>query len=356
MHTWGDRTVSRRQALALSLSAGATLALTPALLAALRQDGKQPTSQPTPKLKLLQRAIPSSGELLPVIGLGRGPDKVDHEAFKEVLKTLIDHGGKLVDTVHDTLGTGEKAAAAAAVELGVHDRIFWSLRGTVPGPPQPGTDRLKASIEASFERLKLPKIDLIQVHVSAPPSHLELLKDLKKQGRLRYIGVQAGFDQQLPQLEAVMRKETIDFVGIRYTPDSRKVEETILLLALERKMGVLAYFPFGGNIGPGGVVTSSLFRRVGDAKLPEWAAEFDAKTWAQFFLKFIISHPAITAVRAGTTKPAHMLDNLQGGVGKLPDEATRKRIVELVDALPPDPQAPAPAGPGPGPGPAPARK
>jgi diketogulonate reductase-like aldo/keto reductase len=203
---------------------------------------------------------------------------------------------------------------------------------------------LKARIETSFARLKVPRIDLIQVHVSAPPTHLALLKELKQEGRLRYIGVQAGFDQQLPQLESVMRNEPIDFVGVRYTIDSRKVEETILSLARERKIGVLAYFPFGGNIGPGNVVSSSVFRRVGTTPLPEWAAEFDAKTWAQFFLKYVVSHPAVTAVRAGTTKAHHMLDNIGGGIGRLPDEATRKRMAAFIDALPPaapqGPQAP----------------
>jgi hypothetical protein len=139
-----------------------------------------------------------------------------------------------------------------------------------------------------------------------------------------------------------MRTEPIDFVGVRYTIDSRKVEETILPLALERRIGVLAYFPFGGNIGPDRRVSSSLFRRVGTTPLPEWAADFDARTWGQFFLKYIISHPAVTAVRAGTSQPRHMLDNIGGGIGRLPDEATRKRMAEFVDALP---EAPAPQGP-----------
>jgi diketogulonate reductase-like aldo/keto reductase len=210
------------------------------------------------------------------------------------------------------------------------------LRGTPPGPPQPGTAALKALVDASFARVKVPKIDLIQIHVSADPSHLPFIKELKKEGRLRYIGIQAGFDHQLPQLESMMRNEPIDFVGVRYTIDSRKVEETILPLALERKIGVLAYFPFGGNTGPGNIVTSSLFRRVDTTPLPDWASEFDAKTWAQFFLKYIVSHPAVTAIRAGTTKATHMIDNFGGGIGRLPNEATRKRMAALVDALPAD--------------------
>jgi diketogulonate reductase-like aldo/keto reductase len=215
------------------------------------------------------------------------------------------------------------------------------LRGTPSGPPQPGSAALKARIEASFARLKVRRIDLIQIHVSADPTHLPLLKELKQEGRLRYIGVQAGFDHQLAQLESMMRSEPIDFVGVRYAIDNRKVEETILPLARERKIGVLAYFPFGGNVGPGNVVSSSLFRRVSNVPLPEWAAEFDAKTWAQFFLKYVVSHPAVTVVRTGTTKPAHMLENIGGGIGRLPDEAMRKRMAALVDTFPPTP-VPAP--------------
>ena len=328
--------VNRREFLGITAGVGATLALTPALLRALQQG------------KLIQRAIPSSGEMLPVVGLGRGNDAVDPAAFREVLRTFVDNGGRVLDTVHDTAGIGEQIAATTANELGIQNRIFWSLRGTVSGggrgSPPPGPEVLKARIEASFARLKVPRIDLIQVHVSAPPTHLALLEQLKKEGRLRYIGVQAGFDQQLPQLESMMRSEQIDFVGVRYTIDSRKVEETILPLAQERKIGVLAYFPFGGNIGPGNVVSSSIFRRVGSTPLPAWSAEFDAKTWAQFFLKYVISHPAVTAVRAGTTKATHMLDNIGGGIGRLPNEAQRKRMAALVDSLPPDPQAAGRAG------------
>jgi aryl-alcohol dehydrogenase-like predicted oxidoreductase len=315
--------LSRRECLGLSLGVGAYLALTPALLRALRK----------PDGKLIQRAIPSTGEMLPVIGLGRGNDVVDPAGFKAVLETLLDNGGRVLDTVHDTTGVGEQLAATTANELGIQDKLFWSLRGTPSGPPQPGSAGLKAQLERSFARLKLPRIDLVQVHVSADPSHLAFLKELKQEGRVRYIGVQAGFDAQYAQLESMMRVEPIDFVGVRYAIDERRVEETLLPLAQERKIGVLAYFPFGGNTGPGDRVTSSLFRRVGTTPLPEWAADLDARTWGQFLLKYVISHPAVTVVRAGTSQAKHMLDNLGGGVGRLPDEATRKRMAEFVDRI-----------------------
>src|SRR5689334_14689965 len=171
--------ILRREWLGRSLGAATTLALTPELLRAL-ESLRQPSG------KLIHRAVPSSGEMLPVIGLGRGNDRVDLAAFKEVLKTFVDNGGKVLDTVHDTIGIGEQAAATAANELGIQNKIFWSLRGTVPGDAA----SLRARIDASFARLKVAKIDLIQLHVSADPTHLRLLKELKKEGRLRYIGMQ----------------------------------------------------------------------------------------------------------------------------------------------------------------------
>ena len=130
-----------------------------------------------------------------------------------------------------------------------------------------------------------------------------------------------------------MRNEPIDFIGIDYSVGNRRVEETILPLAQERKIGVMAYFPFGGNSDPA-TSYEQLFQRAGTTPLPEWAAEFDAKTWAQFFLKYVVSHPAVTVVRAGTSKAAHMLDNIGGGIGRLPNEATRKRMAQLVDSHP----------------------
>src|SRR5688500_3877856 len=134
-----------------------------------------------------------------------------------------------------------------------------------------------------------------------------------------------------------MRNEPIDFIGVHYGIDKRSAEEKLLPLAQERRIGVVAYFPFG---------VGTLFKRAGGRPLPDWAAEFDATTWAQFFLKYVVSHPAVTLVRAGTTNPKHMLDNIGGGIGRLPDEATRKRMAELVDALPPAP-GPAPQSQGP---------
>ncbi|HTF89879.1 MAG TPA: aldo/keto reductase, partial [Planctomycetota bacterium] len=162
--------------------------------------------------------------------------------------------------------------------------------------------------------------------VQAEPTQFAVLKEVQKEGRIRYIGATVISDDRYPALEAIMRNEPIDFIGVDYAIDNRAVvEEKILPLAQERKIGVVAYFPFG---------VGSLFQRVGTTPLPEWAADLDAKTWAQFFLKYVISHPAVTVVRAGTSQAKHMLENIGGGIGRLPDEATRERMAALVDSWP----------------------
>ena len=313
--------VNRREFLRITVGTGATLALTPELLRAVQETGG----------KLIQRAIPTSGEMLPVIGLGRGWAKsVDHAAVKETIKTLIDNGGRVLDTVHGD-DTARQVAGTSANELGVQDKIFWSV------PLAKGADpaAVKAGIETSLATFKVPKIDLVMVGTNVDvPKHLPVLREMKKEGRVRYIGVHhLAFPPDAPmpafgELESVMREEQLDFIGTDYSVGDRRVEEKILPLAQERKIAVMAYFPFDRN---------RIFQRASSTPLPEWAAEFDAKTWAQFFLKYVVSHPAVTVVRTGTAKAAHMLDNIGGGIGRLPDEATRKRMAELVDALPPTP-------------------
>ncbi len=203
---------------------------------------------------------------------------------------------------------------------------------------------MKAHVDTLLARLKVPQLDLVMLPPQGDLMHLAALKEEKKAGRVRYIGVQVIGDNFYPQLEAVMRNEPIDFIGVDYDVGNRaRVEDTILPLAQERKIGVMAFFPFGNNGGSSCSSGRNLFARVGDRPLPEWAAEFDAKTWAQFFLKYVISHPAVTVARVGTTKPAHMLENIGAGIGPLPNEATRKRMAAVVDAFPPTP----PPGPPP---------
>ena len=332
--------ISRREFLGTSLGAGAALALSPQLLLALQQsDGT-----------LIQRAIPSTGEMLPVVGLSfsNHPACADHAALKEVLRTMVDNGGRVFDAMHGN-GAAEQFHARVANDLGVQNKVFWSTRGIPPDGAQPGAATVKAQIDTWLARTKAPKMDLVMLPPQADSTWLDALKEEKKAGRVRYIGVQVIADARFSALESVMRNEPIDFIGVNYDVSARRAEEKILPLALERKIGVMAFFPFNNNGGIScGGATSNLFARVGTRPVPEWAAEFDAKTWAQFFLKYVISHPAVTVARVGTTKPAHMLDNIGGGIGRLPNDATRNRMAAFIDALPPvsvrSPQAP--QGPG----------
>ena len=297
--------------------------------------------------KLLERAIPSTGEKLPVIGLSfsNHPSCADHGALKEVVKTFADNGGRFIDL---TLGNAnnQKFHTTAATELGVADKLFWSSTAFVPGPNGGGAAGVKTQIDSVLARTKASRIDVAWATVAGPPEVLNALKEEKKAGRVRYIGVYTiVVKNQAAQLEALMRNEPIDFIGVEYDIGNRFVEEKILPLALEKKIGVVAYFPFGNNGGVScGALSLNLFARVGDRPLPAWAAEFDAKTWSHFFTKYVISHPAITVARVGTTKPHHMLDNLGGGVGRLPDEATRKRMADLIETFPaPEPPPPPPS-------------
>ena len=316
--------LDRRQWLKLTAVAGGAMALHPRLLEALRQN------------RVIQRAVPSSGEMLPAVGLGGANTfsavarREDNEALKEVLRALVDNGGKVFDTAPG-YGASEQVAGAMARELGLTDRIFWATKVNVVGRGGAGADpaAARAQIESSFQKFGVQRIDAIQVHnLGDGPTQLGILTELKQQGRVRYIGVTSTSNNQYAELERVMRSEPLDFIGVDYAVDNRDVETTILPLAAERRIGVLVYLPFG---------RTRLFSRVQGRELPPWAAEFDATTWAQFFIKYVLSHPAITVVTPGTSQARHMIDNMGGGVGRLPNEAQRRQMIELVDALPPAP-------------------
>ncbi len=319
--------ISRREWCRVALGAGAAASITPRLLEALQQG------------QLVTRAIPSTGERLPVVGLGSSATfsqvarSEEVTALGEVLKTLVERGGRVFDTAPG-YGSSEEVATRLANELGIANRIFWATKVNVArggGAADPAEAR--AQIDRSLARIKQPKVDLIQVHnMGDPATQLPILRDYKQQGKIRYLGITTTFENQYQQLIDVIRNEQLDFIGTDYAADNRGVvEDTILPLAQERKIAVLAYAPFG---------RTSLFRRVGDRPVPEWAAEFDAKTWPQVFLKWVIGHPAITCVTPATSRAEHMVDNLAGGIGRLPDAAMRKRIADFVDALP----APPPRG------------
>ena len=333
--------INRREFIGMTAAAGASLALTPDLLRAFEQSSG----------KLIQRAIPSSGETVPVVSFGAR--SADPAAIKEILRTLLDNGGRVVDVLHGG-PAGEEGARVAAAELGIQDKFFWTTvvnvstpppPGSAPGTPPPMLDAaaVRAQIEEKLARFKVAKIDLAMASAGANAAHFAVLREMKKEGRIRYIGVhELLFPADAPnppwpptsRLETIMRNEQIDFIGTDYHLGDRRLEEKIMPLALERKIGVLSYFAFDRG---------RIFQRASKTPLPEWAAEFDAKSWAQFFLKYVISHPAVVMARTGTTKAAHMLENLNAGMGRLPDEAMRKRMAQFVDSLPPTPPPGPPA-------------
>lgn len=328
--------VTRRKWLSLTVGAGAAITIDPRLLRALQER------------KLITRPVPKTGEQLPIVGLGssatfsRVASGDDVTALRDVLKTMVEQGGTVFDTA-PSYGASEEVAGAIASELGITDKIFWATKVNVARREAQGQPSVadptaaRAQIESSFAKLKKPKIDLIQVHnLGDIPTQLGILNELKQQGRVRYIGVTTTRNNQYTQLESVMRNEPIDFIGLDYAVDNRDVETTILPLAIERKIGVLVYVPFG---------RTRLWNRVGDRPLPEWASEFDANSWAQFFIKYVAAHPAVTVVTPATSQARHMADNLGAAMGRLPDEAMRKRMVELIDALPQAPSGRRGGGP-----------
>jgi aryl-alcohol dehydrogenase-like predicted oxidoreductase len=325
--------ISRREWLGLTLGAGAALTLKPSLLQGLAPRTAQ----------LLTRAIPSSGEHIPLVGLGSSATfaqvarSEDYSALRGVFRTMVEQGGSVFDTA-PAYGASEQVSGDIAAELGITDRIFWATKVNVAQGPGGTADpaRAREQIETSFQRLRKRPMDLIQVHsLGDVPTQLGILKDLKGEGRVRYIGITSTNKGQYADVERIMRTEPLDFIGIDYAVDNRDVEERILPLAQDRGIGVMVYMPFG---------RSRMWNRIGDRPVPDWAEEFDIQSWAQFMIKYVASHPAVTVVTPATSQARHMADNMGAAVGRLPDEAMRRRMAQYADALPaaPPPQPPAP--------------
>ena len=314
--------LTRREWLNLTVGASAALTFDRSVLQA-----QQP---------LITRAIPSSGEKIPVVGLGSSATfsqvarSEDVTALRDVIRTMVEAGGTVFDTAPSYGGgTSEEVAGRLAKELGMTNKIFWATKvnvGPVMGGGTADPAAARAQIETSFQRIGKRPVDLIQVHnMSNVPTQLGILKEMKKEGWVRYIGVTSTLEQQYGELVTVMRNEPIDFIGIDYAVDNREVEQQILPLAQDRGIAVMVYMPFG---------RTRLWNRIGDRALPDWAQEFDAKSWAQFMIKYVASHPAVTVVTPATSKARNMADNMGAAVGRLPDEAMRKRMAQFVDALP----------------------
>lgn len=285
---------------------------------------------------MILKAIPSSGQQIPVIGLGgrwisanaSAEELTGHRAVLHALAEGAEGAGRVFDTAAGYGGGGsEEYGGQWAAEDGMTDNIFWATKVNVAGgggAADPAA--VREQIERSFDRLRVPVIDLNQVHnMGDPPTQLGILQEYKEEGRIRHIGMTTTSEGQYGALAQIMRDYPIDFIGIDYAVDNRVVEETILPLAQDEGIAVMAYLPFG---------RTRMWARIGDRPLPEWASEFDATTWAQFMLKYVVAHPAITVAVPGTGNPDHMVENLGGGMGRLPTRDHLRRMMELVDALP----------------------
>jgi aryl-alcohol dehydrogenase-like predicted oxidoreductase len=263
---------------------------------------------------------------LPIVGIGTAVifdfenDPAKQAERRQVLETLVAGGGKLIDTAH-SYGRAEDRVGDIVAESGLRDRLFLATKYS----SNASRDAAASSLQASLRRLKTNRIDLMQAwNVGDPDFDCGLMRDWQKQGVCRYIGMTTSFSGQYAAIAKVVAREKPDFFQVNYSLGDREAEKVLLPTARDAGAAVLVNLPFGRN---------SLFRKAGTRPLPDFAAEFGARTWAQFFLKFILSHPAVTAVIPGTDQPGYMLDNLQAGRGPLPDAAMRRRIIEYWEAL-----------------------
>lgn len=273
-------------------------------------------SQVSATAPLVTRAIPASGERLPAVGLGTAAvfssdDAATRRAAADVVRTLVDAGGRLIDTA-STYGDAEAVLGKVVAAAHARDKVFVATKLESPDA---------AELQRSLARLATSKIDLLQLHnVSDARQSLAQFRAWKSQGICRYVGITSTYRNDYAAVETVLAREKPDFVQIDYSLDNRLAEERILPLAADVKAGVLTALPFGRG---------RLFRGVRDKPVPDWAREF-ADSWAQFFLKFLLGDARITAVIPGTSNPAHMADNLGAMRGRLPDAAERKRMIEWL--------------------------
>lgn len=270
----------------------------------------------------ITKPIPSTGEQLPVIGLGTNQYSVtepaDIAARREVLENFPKLGAKVIDTARG-YGESEVVIGKLLKELGNRDQIFLATKTAIRGDVAPGDGEL----ELSLQRLQTDRIDLLQVHnFNGLDTLFPKFLEWKQAKKVRYVGITTSTDDQYPQMLDAMKKLKLDFIQVDYSIDNRGAEEEILPLARDKGIAVLVNVPLGGRRG-------SVLAKVKDRPLPAWAADYDVTSWAQLFLKYNISHPAVTAVIPGTTKIAHLKDNQLAGRGRLPDAAGRKRIEQL---------------------------
>ena len=271
---------------------------------------------------LLARPIPSSGETIPAIGLGTwrtfdvGSGAAERAPLRDVLQKFVELGGRVLDS-SPMYGSAESVAGDLAAELKLADRLFWATKVWTSGAAA-GVQQM----ERSFARLRVKRLDLMQIHNLLDwRAHLRTLREWKEAGRMRYIGVTHYTAGAYDELERVLRAERLDFVQVNYSIGERDADRRILPLARERGIAVLVNRPF---------TEGGLFQRVRTTPLPPWAAELGCESWAQLFLKWILGHPAVTCVIPATSRVAHLVDNMKAGLGPIPDAGARERMASAV--------------------------
>jgi diketogulonate reductase-like aldo/keto reductase len=296
-----------------TLGAGAALAFAPL------------TAAGTASAEIRTRPIPSSGELLPCVGLGTwrqfdvGPSPDARTPLKEVVRRLVELGGSVVDS-SPMYGRAERVVGELSAELGLTDDIFGATKVWTRGR-EDGIEQMERSMDLMNQR----PMDLMQVHNLVDwQTHLDTLQEWKAQGKVRYVGVTHYTLGAFDDLARIMQNRDIDFVQLPYSIQTTRAEERLLPLAAENEVGVIVNGPFEGG---------SLFGRVEGASLPEWASSFDCESWAQFFLKYLLGHEAVTCVIPGTSDPEHLRDNVRAGYGRLPDNDTRERMRQTLREL-----------------------
>jgi diketogulonate reductase-like aldo/keto reductase len=271
---------------------------------------------------MLTRGIPSTGEELPVLGLGTwqtfdvDPAAAARGPLTQVMRDFAAAGGRLVDS-SPMYGRAEEAVGAVAAETGLHAQLFLATKVWTSGRRE-GIEQM----ESSFRKMRAERLGLIQVHnLVDVDTHLATLRDWKREGRVRYIGITHYTAGALAEVEAVMRREEVDFLQINYSVAEPEAERRVLPLALEKGIAVLANRPFASG---------GLLPRLNARPLPGWAAEIDCTSWAQVLLKFVVSHPAVTCAIPATANPAHLRDNMAAGSGRMPDAELRARIAAEI--------------------------
>lgn len=306
--------VSRRNFLKAGIAVGAAMIVPHTPLAA--QNGP-----------LLQKKIPSTGESIPIIGIGtaRRYEEIKTEAEKvplrETIQKFVQLGGKVIDT-SPSYGTAESVVGELVDSLKVRDSLFIATKVSLRDL---GREAGLKQIEQSFKRLRTDRIDLIAVHnLRDTETQLRTLREMKQAGRIRYVGITTSFENQYGEFEKTINKEKLDFIQVDYALDNRNAGDRIIPTAGDRGVAVMINLPFGRG---------RLFNAVQGKQLPEWAAEFDCASWAQFFLKYIVSHPAVTCAVPGMAKAEYVIDNLGAARGRLPDAAVRRRMEAFIDGV-----------------------